>query len=74
MDRTQEIKNKTAIYAERCCRNSYGILVRHLYDQTQHQGEHVVVDPRDGRKWATQQIHWLIKKVQTWTPLWNRHS
>lgn len=65
MDRTQEIKNAFTAYAERCCRNSYGIVVRQLYDANQHQGEDIMVDPRDKKKWAERQIHWFIRQVRT---------
>lgn len=63
MDRVQRIKEDKVVYKERCCRNSYGIVVRHLYDPMLHQGEDVETDPRDRKKWAINQIDWFIKKV-----------
>jgi molecular chaperone DnaK (HSP70) len=63
MDRVQRIKEDKVVYKERCCRNSYGIVVRQPYDPLLHQGEDVETDPRDRKKWAINQIDWFIKKV-----------
>ena len=63
IDRVQRIKEDKVVYKERCCRNSYGILVRQLYDPLLHQGEDVETDVRDRKKWAINQIDWFIKKV-----------
>ena len=57
LDRIQELKSAIGVYAERCCRNSYGIIVRQLYDPIRHQGEEVSIDPRDKKKWAERQIN-----------------
>lgn len=64
LDRTQEIKGAGPIYTERCCRHSYGVLVRELYNPIRHMGEDVVLDPRDKQKWAERQVHWFIKQVR----------
>jgi hypothetical protein len=63
MDRTQEISQNIVVYTKRCCRTSYGIICRQLYDPIKHQGEDVVIDPRDKQKWAERQIHWFIEQV-----------
>jgi hypothetical protein len=63
INRIQELKTKVSVYTERCCRNSYGILVRQLYDPMLHQGEDICHDGRDKQKWAENQIHWLVQKV-----------
>lgn len=69
MERTQELKAGTGVYMERCCPNSYGVVVRQPYDPIQHVGEDVVIDPRDKKKWAEQQIHWFIRQVRgAWRP------
>jgi hypothetical protein len=64
IDRCQELKLGLGIYKERCCRASYGIVVRQPYDALEHQGEDVVIDPRDKKKWAERQIHWFIRQGQ----------
>jgi hypothetical protein len=69
MDRVQRIKEDKVVYKERCCRNSYGILVRQLYDPQLHQGEDIETDPRDRKKWAINQIDWFIKKVSSDHPV-----
>lgn len=63
MDRIHELKTFTNVYKERCCANSYGIVVRRPYDPVLHRGEDVVMDPRDKQKWAERQIHWFIRQV-----------
>lgn len=62
MGRIQELKTSTAVYTERCCANSYGIVVRRPYNPGEHLGEDVVIDPRDKQKWAEKQIHWFIRQ------------
>ena len=66
-DRIQEIDLGERVFADRCARNSYGILCRELYDPVLHMGEDINKDPRDKKKWAENQIHWLIKKVSATT-------
>jgi len=63
LDRTQEISQNIVVYTKRCCRTSYGIICRQVYDSIKHQGEDVVIDPRDKQKWAERQIHWFIEQV-----------
>ena len=64
IDRCQELRQGTGVYKERCCRSSYGIVIRQPYDPIAHQGEDVVVDPRDNKKWAERQIHWFLRQGQ----------
>lgn len=63
MDRTQEISQNIVVYTKRCCRTSYGIVCRQVYDANKHQGEDIVIDPRDKQKWAERQIHWFIEQA-----------
>ena len=63
MDRIQQIDRGIVVYKERCCRSSYGVVVRQPYNPYLHQGEDVSIDPRDKKKWAERQIHWFIKQV-----------
>jgi hypothetical protein len=63
MSRTDELRHHNVIYNERCCPNSYGVIVRQPYNPQIHQGEDVVIDPRDKQKWAEHQIEWFIKQV-----------
>jgi hypothetical protein len=41
-----------------------------MYDALKHQGEDVVIDPRDKQKWAERQIHWFIEQVSESTACW----
>ena len=51
------------MYPLRCCPISFGIVCREEYDATKHQGEIVVIDPFDKKRWAERQINWIIKQV-----------
>ena len=62
-DRIQELDTGARVFKERCARNSYGVICRELYRPMEHMGEDVKRDPRDGKKYADNQITWLIKKV-----------
>ena len=44
---------------------SYGVVCDQLYKETEHVGEYVVKDPRDGKRWAKAQIEWIIKQVSS---------
>lgn len=63
MDRIQIISRGSLVFKERCCRLSYGMICRELYDETRHIGEDVTRDNRDGKKWAVNQIDWFVVQV-----------
>jgi len=42
---------------------SFGIVCREEYDPISHQGEDIVKDPFDKKRWAEQQICWIIRQV-----------
>lgn len=65
IDRAQELRQGEGVFLERRCRNSYGVVVRAPYDPVAHMGEDVVIDPRDGMKWAERQIDWIIRQAST---------
>ena len=67
MDRVQTISRGAAIFKERCCRASYGVLCLEKYDPQNpaHLRSKRLVDPRDGKSWAEDQIDWFIKQVGT---------
>ena len=65
MERVQAISRCAVIFRERCCRASYGVLCLEEYnpERTAHIMSQVSVDPRDGKKWAEDQIDWFVKQV-----------
>lgn len=65
LDRVQEIKSGFGAYKEICARNSYGIICREPYDPALHQGETITTDPHDKKRWAENQLQWLIKQVMS---------
>lgn len=65
MDRVQSISRGAAVFKERCCRVSYGVLCLDEYNASNpaHIGQKVTLDPRDGKKWVENQIDWFVKQV-----------
>ena len=65
MDRMQTIRRGEAIFKERCCRISYGVLILEEYNPNnpKHIGQKVTVDPRDGKTWVDDQIEWFVRQV-----------
>ncbi|KIW32228.1 uncharacterized protein PV07_03788 [Cladophialophora immunda] len=60
--RAQEIGQDCTPIVQRCAPVSYGVVVNQKYSQQRHFGQRVVRDKRDGKKWAVDQIEWLIRK------------
>ncbi|KAM5342177.1 hypothetical protein ACJ41O_015208 [Fusarium nematophilum] len=53
------------VLASRIARASYGVVVQQVYSPTYHFGEDIRNDPYErNKKWAINQIQWLIKKVR----------
>src|SRR5437667_7815476 len=51
----------TSVFRTRRSHNSYGILRDELYDKEKHTGETPVRNTVDGRRYAIDQIVWLIR-------------
>lgn len=65
LDRQQRwlTNNTKSILASRLARTSYDVIVQQTYSPEVHVGEPVRVDAHDKKKkWAIDQIQWLIKK------------
>lgn len=53
------------VLASRIARASYGVVVQQIYSPAYHFGEDIIHDPYERKKkWAINQIQWLIKKVR----------
>lgn len=61
-ERTQMVTQGVVAIRERRSRLSYGVVCDQTYREQKHLGEHVVRDPRDGKRWAKAQIEWIIKQ------------
>ncbi|KAL8740298.1 MAG: hypothetical protein Q9190_006981 [Brigantiaea leucoxantha] len=66
MERIQTVSRGNQIFEERCCRSSYGIICMEEYNPNwdRHIGQKVILDQRDGKKWAVDQIQWFVKQGQ----------
>ncbi len=71
MERVQSISRGAAIFKERCCRASYGVLCLEEYSPMNpaHVNSPVTLDPRDGKKWVEEQIDWFVKQVGSTRPV-----
>jgi hypothetical protein len=63
MARIQMAKIGVSVYSKKCCPISLGILCRQEYNEKEHQGEDISLDPFDKKRWAERQIEWIIRKV-----------
>ena len=61
--RIQKAKMGVNVFSKKCCPISVGVLCRKEYNEKEHQGEDVELDPFDKKRDAERQIEWIIKKV-----------
>jgi len=61
--RAQQIGINVTPIGQRCAAVSYGVVVNQRYDPRKHLGQRVIRDDRDKKRWAIDQIEWLIRKV-----------
>ncbi|KAM0427272.1 hypothetical protein ACHAPT_007705 [Fusarium lateritium] len=65
---TMESGNRSVL-SSWIARASYGVIVQEVYSPAKHFDEDVRLDPfESGKKWATNQIQWLIKKGDQVSP------
>ncbi|KAF4625520.1 hypothetical protein G7Y89_g12649 [Cudoniella acicularis] len=62
MDRKQKLILGTAALKSRIARASYGVACRQIYDPIRHPGATIEYDAYTKKRWAINQIDWLIKK------------
>lgn len=65
LDHQQRIESgNVPVLAARIARSSYGIVVREMYSPDTHFDEEIVEDHwNPKKKWAINQIQWIIRKV-----------
>ena len=71
LDRQQRWQSgsNASVLASRVARVSYGVIVQEVYSSAAHFGEDVEADPYEkGKKWAVNQIKWLIRKGDVINP------
>lgn len=63
-DRIRKLLTSRSVLGWRCCRASYGIACKILYDKTNpdHQGKKLVPDKLSNKMYITQSIAWFVKK------------
>lgn len=62
-DRCHQIVRGAGILHSRRAPVSYGVICDREYNPKFHSGDTYRIDPLDGKKWATNQIQWLIVQV-----------
>lgn len=65
LDHQQKMETgRISVLATRVARASYGVLIKQVYSPQQHFDEEIQNDQFDPKKkWAMNQIRWLIRKV-----------
>ncbi|KAI9704654.1 MAG: hypothetical protein M1820_005402 [Bogoriella megaspora] len=63
-DRIRKLTVGQSILGWRCCRASYGIVCKELYDKSKkhHHGRETRKDPNDGKIYVLKSIDWFVKK------------
>lgn len=64
LERAQTVEQNIPVWSGRCCRVSYGILCRRIYNPKEHFGEPTVKDPLTGVLWVEDLIDWIIEVVR----------
>jgi hypothetical protein len=64
-DRLRKLKAGESVIGWRCCRASYGLLCKELYDKNNpnHVWRKTEKDPRDGKLYVPECIDWFVEKV-----------
>jgi hypothetical protein len=60
--RIQRAKRGVNVFSKKVSPISVGVLCRRKYNEKEHQGEDVALDPFDKKRWAERQIEWIIKR------------
>jgi len=64
VDKRQKLESGTSLLTYRVARRSYGIVCREEWNPNIHVDEDVVMDNFiPGKRWANNQIDWIIRKV-----------
>ena len=66
-DRLRKLSVGQSVLGWRCCRASYGIVCKELYDKHKrsHVGREVRKDLSDGKMYVMKSVEWFVKKVST---------
>ncbi|KAK5170090.1 uncharacterized protein LTR77_004674 [Saxophila tyrrhenica] len=67
-ERTQQLGVDSSrgqeVFTTRRCRNSYGVLVRHPYNEAEHKGLPTVTNANNKRPYVVDIVEWFIKQGQ----------
>ncbi|KAF2166097.1 hypothetical protein M409DRAFT_55439 [Zasmidium cellare ATCC 36951] len=61
-DRLRKLKAGHSVLGWRCCRASYGVICRELYDKQKHVGRPTYVDVQDSKLYVDNCVEWFITK------------
>ena len=65
-DRLRKLSAGQSVLGWRCCRASYGIVCKELYDKNKpsHIGREIRKDSKDGKAYVLRSVEWFVKKVR----------
>lgn len=63
-DRVRKLKVGESVLGWRCCRASYGVDCKEVYDSKnpRHVNRHIEKDLKDGRKYVMNSVQWFVKR------------
>ncbi|KAK5165270.1 uncharacterized protein LTR77_009368 [Saxophila tyrrhenica] len=63
-DRLRKLRSGQSVLGWRCCRASYGLICKELYNKSnpRHLGRRTEKDPRDGKLYVPECVFWFIEK------------
>lgn len=62
-DRLRKLKAGHSVMGWRCCRASYGVICREVYDKHRHIGRPTSMDMQDNKLYVDNCVEWFITKV-----------
>lgn len=64
-DRYRKLKVGESVLGWRCCRASYGVTCREVFDKRnpKHVGRQIEKDPMDNKVYVTNCVAWFVRKV-----------
>ncbi len=66
VDKRQKLESGVSLLTTRVARRSYGVICMEEYNPNKHLGADIIMDSIiPGKRWAIDQIDWIIKKVQS---------
>jgi len=76
INRVQKLRSESPVLSSRCCRASYGLLCKDIYNERNplHKGIAPEKDSIDGKSYVKDTVSWFLKKVLPLNPAFGKAS